>query len=143
MMGLADIDRLRRVSPFMRFLRVPPRPKSGPLPRGLRLVGLALAAGAVAGMAAAGDIEASYREGRVAAVTFAAGSPPRATSPAEPAGDRALAHAHGFALAAQHRFRRTDDCRTVRAEFRIGCEDYVEQGRVSPAEAADGLAFAG
>lgn len=123
------------MSPFRFFAR--------PGPRALRLAGIALAAGAAAGMAAAGDIEASYREGRVAPVTFAAASPPRALLPAEPLGDHNLAHAHGFALAAQHRFESMADCRTVRAEFRIGCEDYVAQSRASPAEAADGLAFAG
>lgn len=116
------------------------RLRSRHVPRILRLAGMALAAGAVAGMAAAGDIEASYRKGRVAPVTFAAATPPSAQLPVEPIGDRALAHAHGYALAAQHRFDSTADCRTVRAEFRAGCEDYVEQSRASP---TDGLGFAG
>lgn len=135
-MGLADIERPWCVSPVMILSRL----RSPYVPRILRLAGIALAAGAVAGMAAAGDIEASYRKGRVAPVTFAAATPPSAQLPVEPIGDRALAHAHGYALAAQHRFDSTAACRTVRAEFRAGCEDYVDQSRASP---TDGLGFAG
>jgi hypothetical protein len=119
------------------------RPSAVRAPRALRLACLGLAAGAVAGMAAAGDIEASYRKGRVAAVSLSLPAPARAPSLAGSTEDHALANAHGFALAAQHRFTQPADCRAVRAEFRIGCEDYVDKGRVAASDARGDLAFGG
>jgi hypothetical protein len=116
-----------------------------PSPRAIRLACLALAAGAAAGMAAAGDIEASYAKGRIGTVSVAA-APAAAASPVlAPAAseDPALAHAHGFALAAQRDLTRPAECRTVAPEFRAGCEDYAESRRATRAAAEAELDFAG
>jgi hypothetical protein len=99
-----------------------------PSARALRLTVLALFAGAAAGLAATGDIKASYREGRIASPWSAAyaATPSRpATPPQAEAPDPALADAHGFALAAQRGIARASDCRSVSPEFRAGCEDYA------------------
>src|SRR5215217_992392 len=111
---------------------MPVHPSARALPpifaKPLRVVGLALIAGAAAGFAAAGDIAASSRDGRIgSARAFAA---PAAPTPAAPlpeasADDPALADAHGFALAAQMNAAAPADCSAVRTEFRRGCEDYV------------------
>jgi hypothetical protein len=109
--------------------------------RGWRLAAAGLLAGAVIGTAAAGDIHASIRDKRVAAV---AARPPVAPQPvaaeyvaADPA-DPALAEAHGFALAAQRGFTRLPDCRSLGAEFQAGCEAYVVDRRGQTADAFPG-----
>jgi hypothetical protein len=96
--------------------------------RGWRLAAVGLLAGAAFGMAAAGDIHASIRDKRVAAVAPRPPVAPEAVAPAAAAGDPAdpaLAEAHGFALAAERGFTRLPDCRSLGAEFRVGCEAYV------------------
>jgi hypothetical protein len=104
-----------------------------PSARALRLAALALLAGGAAGLAATGDIEASYREGRIAspwsaAAVPAADAPPRAAAEAL---DPDLAYAHGFALAAQRGAADAADCRAIAAELRPGCEDYVRSRTAS------------
>jgi hypothetical protein len=116
-----------------------------PSARAIRLAALALLGGAAAGLAATGDIKASYREGRIAspwsAASAATAPEPRSLPPAE-AQDPALAHAHGFALAAQRGIVRPADCRSVSPDFRAGCEDYAAS-RVGRGEVdADGAAEA-
>lgn len=108
-----------------------------PSARALRLAALALIGGAAAGLAATGDIKASYREGRIASPWSVAATPPAPKSPPQAeAQDPALAHAHGFALAAQRGIARPAECRSVSAEFRAGCEDYAN-GRAAPGAEAD------
>jgi hypothetical protein len=108
-----------------------------PGPRAVRLSALALAAGAAAGIAAAGDIRSSYRVGRIGAPVVAAAAAP-APHVAPAAGeDPALAHAHGFALAAQRGIARLADCRGLPAAFRRGCEDYVAEHASGHADAVD------
>jgi hypothetical protein len=115
-----------------------------PSARAARLAALALFAGAAAGLAATGDIKASYREGRIASPWSA----PYDTAPAaplQPAADSLdpdLAHAHGFALAAQRKVTRPAECRSVSVEFRPGCEDYV-QGRAGRGAGAAALDLPG
>ncbi|HZF94504.1 MAG TPA: hypothetical protein VEZ20_06475 [Allosphingosinicella sp.] len=110
-----------------------------PSARALRLAAIALLGGAAAGLAAAGDIKASYREGRIAspwsAAYAATPTAPKVLPQAEPQ-DPALAHAHGFALAAQRGIARPADCRSVSPEFRTGCEDYATS-RAAPRAEAD------
>src|SRR3712207_3512238 len=99
-----------------------------------RLAAGAAALGTAAGLAAAGDIGASKRSGRIGAPS--APPEPFEVSPAQP-DDPALAQAHGFALAAQLRISRPADCRSVSPEFRSGCLDYVEDRATRSAEADD------
>jgi hypothetical protein len=111
-----------------------------PSARALRLPALALLGGAAAGLAATGDIKASYREGRIASPWRAASAATPATPATPPQSqpqDPALAHAHGFALAAERGIARLADCRSVAAEFRPGCEDYAEARRGSSASGMD------
>ena len=98
------------------------------------LAAAAVALGTAAGLAAAGDIGASKRAGRIGVPS----APPAAVdiSTAE-ADDPALAQAHGFALAAQLRIGRAADCRSVRPEFRSGCLEYVEGAATRREDAAD------
>jgi len=110
-----------------------------PSARALRLAALALLGGAAAGLAATGDIKASYREGRIASPWSAARAAPQAPPkvlPQAEAQDPALAHAHGFALAAQRGIARPAECRSVFPEFRRGCEDYATS-RAAPIAEAD------
>jgi hypothetical protein len=100
--------------------------------RGWRFAAAGLLAGAAFGMAAAGDIHASIRDKRVAAVGPRAPIAPQPVAAERAAGDAAdpaLAEAHGFALAAQRGFTRLPDCRSLGAEFRAGCEAYVVDRR--------------
>jgi hypothetical protein len=108
-----------------------------PSARALRLAALALFAGAAAGLAATGDIKASYREGRIVSpwgAAYAATPSRPATPPQAETQDSALAPAHGFALAAQRGIPRASDCRGVSPEFRAGCEDYALSRGVSGPE---------
>ncbi|HEX8643141.1 MAG TPA: hypothetical protein VF702_04420 [Allosphingosinicella sp.] len=93
-------------------------------PRAVRLSALALAAGAAAGIAAAGDIRSSYRVGRIGAPALVS-TVPAAPAADDGAADPALAYAHGFALAAQRGIDRLPECRSIAIAFRRGCEDYV------------------
>lgn len=109
--------------------------------RAVRLTALALFAGAAAGLAATGDIKASYREGRIASpwsASYAAEPAAPATLPQAEPQDPALAHAHGFALAAQRGIARPAECRSVSPEFRAGCEDYARSRPADSAGAAKG-----
>ena len=111
-----------------------------PSARAIRLTALALFAGAAAGLAATGDIKASYREGRIASpwsAAYAAEPLTPATPPQTEPQDPALAHAHGFALAAQRGVTRPAECRSVSPEFRAGCEDYAASRVGAAAEAAE------
>jgi hypothetical protein len=97
-------------------------------PRGrLARVGvLGLLAGAIAGAAAAGDIETSYRKGRIASAAAAFSAPPEPEPPPATAKDEfGLADSQGYTLAASLRFAERGDCRTVAAQMRSGCLDYV------------------
>ncbi|HEY0011585.1 MAG TPA: hypothetical protein VGB79_01885 [Allosphingosinicella sp.] len=105
--------------------------------RAVRLAALAMFAGAAAGLAATGDIKASYREGRIASpwsATYAAEPAAPSTPPQAEPQDPALTHAHGFAVAAQRGIARPAECRSVSPEFRAGCEDYANS-RASTATA--------
>jgi hypothetical protein len=90
--------------------------------RAARLGLLGLALGALAGVAAAGDIRSSFSKGRVAPTTFA--SAPQERAP--------VAARDGYELAAQLGLSARDDCRTLEPAFRHGCLDYVERRGAGP-----------
>lgn len=111
-----------------------------PSARALRLAALALLGGAAAGLAATGDIKASYREGRIASpwsTALASPPPPAEADLAAESVDPALAHAHGFALAAQRGIASPAECRSVSDEFRAGCEDHARSRAAQPAGSAE------
>lgn len=84
-----------------------------------------LAAGALAGVAAAGDIGSSFRAGRIA----------HAAVPPIPAEPRRIAD--GFELSAQLGLSTRDDCRTLALALRPGCADYVAGRGSAAAEPLD------
>lgn len=96
-----------------------------PCGRLARLGALGLLAGAIAGAAAAGDIEKSYRKGRIAPAVAAAAAPEPAFAAEED--EFGLAASHGYTLAASLRFASRDECRTLAPAMRPGCLDYFAQ----------------
>jgi len=84
------------------------------LARGARLGLIGLALGAVAGVAAAGDIKSSFPGGRIAPAAAAARQEAAPTDPHR-----------GFELAAQLGLSEREDCRTLEPQLRHGCLDYV------------------
>ena len=86
--------------------------------RAVRLALIGIAAGAVAGVAAAGDIEASFGKGRIAPAAASA-APPDPQSPAPQT---------GYETAARLGLSTRDDCRTLDPTLRHGCLDYVRGG---------------
>jgi hypothetical protein len=92
----------------------------------VRLALVGIATGALAGVAAAGDIRSSVARGRVAATVFAeAGAGPALSSPRE-----------GYELAARLGVTVRDDCRSLERRLRAGCLEYVD---TNAGGAADGL----
>ena len=91
-----------------------------------RLLLLGLLGGAVAGIAAAGDIESSFGKRRIAAA---------ATAPA--AQTASGAPEQGYELAARLRFTSRGDCRTLHPALRIGCADYVARAGAGAAGTLD------
>ena len=108
-------------------VRVKRRRTVRPRARAARLAALGVVAGMVAGAAAAGDIEQSYRKGRIAPLWQAASpvdeGPPIRTAVSRDELD--LARTHGAALAAQLGFTGRDECATVSPQLRDGCLDHV------------------
>ena len=107
--------------------------------RAARFAALGLLAGAIAGAAVAGDIEKSYRKGRVAPAAVASALP---IEPAEvAAGDDefGLVGSHGFSLASALGFTSREDCRGIEPPLRAGCLDYVAQRRSGALEPVEPL----
>ena len=90
--------------------------------RAVRLALIGIAGGAAAGVAAAGDIQASFGKGRIAPAAVAA-------APLDPASP---APRDGYERAAWLDLSNRDDCRTLEPRLRHGCLDYV-RGRGSGA----------
>ena len=88
----------------------------------VRLALLGILAGTAAGMAAAGDIDASFGKGRIA-------PPAAAAAPLDP---ESPAPQTGYEMASWLGLSSRDDCRTLEPPLRHGCLDYV-RGRGSGA----------